>query len=202
MSAIKIDNTKSQNIAEILTQMQDQLKNMETYNKRRFDELSTEIHLTSQQLDMTEESLIRRFGDILETLGAISHQGDGLTPANAGVELDAIIEITERAANRILDAAESISERLEGDKELSKSVAAEDINKDIQEILLACSFQDITGQRINNTLNNLKKVETRLDSTLKKLGIAIPKTKNQDHTTSLEKAGVATSQTDIDALFD
>lgn len=192
----------TQEILPLLTAMQEKLTTMETYTKRRFDELQTEIHLTSQQLDMTEGGLIKRFGEIMEILGAISHQGDGLTPANAGVELDAVIEITERAANRILDAAERISVRMEGDEKLATSEIAGDITEDIQEILLACSFQDITGQRIRNTLSNLKQVETRLDTTLKNLGIQVPKSADPDHTPVLDKAGKASSQNDIDAMFD
>lgn len=103
-----------------------QLDLIQQFMSRRFDELSMEINATSQQIDMTEEGLGKRFSEILEILGAISYNGQGLTPANTGVELEAVIEDTEKAANTILDAADRIVERIEHDEEWN--------NPDTQEI--------------------------------------------------------------------
>src|SRR5690606_37060850 len=82
---------------------------METFIKRRFDEISMEINATSQQIDMTEEGMAKRFSEILGAMNAISYQGDGDTPANTGVELEAVIAETTKAATQILDSTDKIN---------------------------------------------------------------------------------------------
>ncbi len=176
-----------------------QLNAIEKFVARRFDELSMEINATSQQVDMAEEGIGQRFAEILEILKAVSFSGDGNTPANAGVELDAVVEMTEKAATRILDAADRIGARVHehlGEEAGSADVA--DIDKDIEEIFMACSFQDITGQRIRKTLENLKSIEDRLGTALDKIGVNVETTTLQ--TSQLEIAKAA-SQDDVDALF-
>lgn len=174
-----------------------QLSTIETFIARRFDELSMEINATSQQVDMAEEGIARRFGEILEILHAVSFSGDGNTPANAGVELDAVVEMTEKAANRILDAAERIGQKISDNLDEEQRKAAH-IDEDIEEIFMACSFQDVTGQRIRQTLENLKSIEDRLGTALDKMGITVAKPEG-----SIENAQIveAQSQDDIDALF-
>jgi chemotaxis protein CheZ len=178
----------------------DQLQAMEKFVARRFDELSMEINATSQQVDMAEEGITRRFAEILEVIHAISYSGDGKTPANAGVELDAVVDMTEQAANRILDAAGRISIQLNDTvdwaNEAVREKAFERIHKDIQEVFMACSFQDITGQRIRKTLDNLKEIENRLNTALDKIGIVVEIEKNPN----LQQSEIA-DQSDIDALF-
>jgi len=187
----------------ILT-MQNQLETLQKFISRRFDELSMEVNATSQQMDMTEGSIISRFGEIMEALSAISFHGNALTPANAGVDLEAVIETTENAANKILDAADRIAERVEKEKdwddEKSRAVLRESITKDVQDILMACTFQDLAGQRIRKTLENLHTIEDRLGATLEKLGVNIAV--NQKEATEKAVGGELTSQNEIDNLFD
>ena len=73
----------------------------------------------------------------------------------------------------------------------------------IEQIILACSFQDITSQRIRKTLESIEDAEDRLNDSLSKLGIE----KGDDDSKSKDKELEAvqqdvSSQTDIDALFD
>lgn len=153
------------------------LSSIEQFIARRFDEISMEINATSQQVDMAEEGIIKRFAEILEVLKAVSYAGDGSTAANAGVELDAVVEMTEQAANRILDAADHLTQRIEAEKNAltdeEHKQAFEEMSKNVEEIYMACSFQDITGQRIRKTLENLRLIEDRLGSALDKMGIVI-----------------------------
>jgi chemotaxis protein CheZ len=178
-----------------------QLEAIERFVARRFDEISMEINATSQQVDMAEEGIINRFSEILEVLHAISYKGGGNTPANAGVELDAVVEMTEQAANRILDAADRITGRLHagGDwgDETQRQNTLDEINRDVEEIFMACSFQDITGQRIRKTLENLQLIEDRLGTALSKMGIKVEGTAD----TASEMERQAASQDDVDALF-
>lgn len=73
----------------------------------------------------------------------------------AGKELDAIVEATEHATNQIMEAAEKI---------LSAKVTDANVVSDAcMEIFEACSFQDITGQRISKVVSTLEYIETFLD---------------------------------------
>lgn len=180
-----------------------QLDVIQQFMSRRFDELSMEINATSQQIDMNDEGLSKRFGEILEILGAISYNGEGLTPANTGVELEAVIEDTEKAANTILDAADRIVERIEHDEEWrnpdTQEAAKDKIKQDVQDILMACTFQDLAGQRIRNTLDNLQLIETRLSGTLEKLGIDV--SPSEEDITQKAQGSARSDQGDIDSMF-
>lgn len=179
----------------------EKLSTIEQFIARRFDEISMEINATSQQVDMAEEGIIKRFAEILEILKAVSYAGDGSTAANAGVELDAVVEMTEKAANRILDAADHLTRRIEEEKNFSqdegRKQAFEEMSRDVEEIYMACSFQDITGQRIRKTLENLRIIEDRLGSALDKMGIAI-EVNAEDHVAIKDKLS---TQDDIDSFF-
>jgi chemotaxis protein CheZ len=73
----------------------------------------------------------------------------------AGKELDAIVEATESATNQIMEAAEKILS--------AKVTDANVVNDACMEIFEACSFQDITGQRISKVVSTLEYIETYLD---------------------------------------
>lgn len=179
-----------------------QLETLETFIARRFDEISMEINAASQQFDMAEDGIIKRFSEVLELLGAINYSGDGNTAANQGVELEAIIADTEKAANNILDASDRIVEHLDNDDSWKDkdtlNTVRESIRTDVQEILMACSFQDLTGQRIRNTLDSLHGIEERLQTSFERLGIEV----KADSGAIKDKVKEASSQGDIDALFD
>jgi len=81
-------------------------------------------------------------------------------------ELDAIVEATEGATSSILEAAEKMDEiatRVAGLDGGSDAALAESetIGELTAEIFTACSFQDITGQRISKVVAVLKELEAR-----------------------------------------
>ena len=75
----------------------------------------------------------------------------------AGMELDAIVASTEEATGTIMDAAEEIMAADPSSHEYSDT-----INEACMRIFEACSFQDITGQRINKVVATLTYIEERL----------------------------------------
>jgi chemotaxis protein CheZ len=81
-------------------------------------------------------------------------------------ELDAVVGATEAATNQIMDAAESLS-TLAG--KLSAEASAE-INDTVSKIYEACSFQDITGQRITKVVRTLKHIENKVEALLRAFG--------------------------------
>lgn len=177
------------------------LERMEKLFSRRFDEVSAEVNAASQLVGMAEDSVKQRFGEIIEVLEAISHHGDGKSRVQAGVELDAVLKITEDAANRILDAADRISERLDSETAWEnpdrRAAAIADTKNDVQEILMASAFQDLTGQRIQNTIENLQLIESRLSQTLQKFGIE-PGSLKTNVQAYMEPGAL---QEDIDGMF-
>lgn len=180
-----------------------QLDVLSQFMSRRFDELSSEINATSQQINMNDESHVGRLNEVLEILSAISFSGDGKTDVTSGFELEAVIKDTEKAANTILDAAVRVIERIDHvdkwQKPDARKHALEQMKIDVQEILMACTFQDLTGQRIRNTLDNLQFIEQRLSGTLERLGIKIApdQKKINQKTSDIESV----SQDDVDAMF-
>jgi chemotaxis regulatin CheY-phosphate phosphatase CheZ len=103
-----------------------------------------------------------------------------LRPADAGGnrimaatgELDAIVSATERATSDILNGAERIQEladRLPRTDDIG--AIADEIVGQITEILTACSFQDITGQRTTKVVNTLRYIEQRVNSMIEIWGV-------------------------------
>ncbi len=74
-------------------------------------------------------------------------------------ELDAVVAATEKATGTIMDRCEEIESVANTipDKE-----AAEKITHQVTQIYEACTFQDITGQRINKVIDVMKFIEVSL----------------------------------------
>lgn len=75
----------------------------------------------------------------------------------AGQELDAIVKETEAATHAIMGAAEAIMAADGADAAGRAAIEAECLK-----IFEACSFQDITGQRIRKVVDTLTHIEERL----------------------------------------
>lgn len=84
-------------------------------------------------------------------------------------ELDAVIDSTAEATNAIMAACEEIEHV---GSTLSSEQAAE-LSDKVTKIYEACSFQDITGQRIRKVVSTLKEIETKIDSLLKTLDMSV-----------------------------
>ena len=85
-------------------------------------------------------------------------RSDHIVPATD--ELDAVVSATEVATNTIMEAAETIEEVAERlDEELADALSVA-----TTKIYEACSFQDITGQRIGKVVGALKEIEVRVDA--------------------------------------
>ena len=71
----------------------------------------------------------------------------------------------------------------------------EDMGEQVEAIFMACSFQDLTSQRIRKTLDNIRLIEDRLGNALQKLGITV------EIADSAEILPQAASQDEIDEMF-
>ncbi|MBI3444781.1 MAG: protein phosphatase CheZ [Magnetospirillum sp.] len=126
--------------------------------------------------------------------------------ASATDELDAIVGATEAATNEIMDAAESLGSLT---PMLDQEVANR-LDEITTRIFEACTFQDITGQRITKVVKALKDIEDRVESLVKMFGAEFGEASgkaeakeltDQDLLNGPQLPGNATNQADIDALL-
>jgi len=73
-------------------------------------------------------------------------------------QMDAVVQATEAATNTIMEAAEQIMAADPSDPDAFKALA----NDACMRIFEACSFQDITGQRIAKVLKTLQLVDQQI----------------------------------------
>lgn len=126
-----------------------------------------------RNLEMLKEELRSMGRLIAETRSEVA----GLIPAGVGStrlasasgELDSVVGATERAAVEIMGAAERSQEAVQRLRSASdlKPEAVRDldvIEAAATDIFMACSFQDLTGQRIRKVVQALTYIEQRVTS--------------------------------------
>jgi chemotaxis protein CheZ len=127
---------------------------------RRIAELSAEVASSVQLMGMSEEAITARIAEVhaqIARLIAIPASG----ARNSGLELEAVVQATEAAADTILEAAEAIQTWLDHGVRDAESIAA--LTERVNAIFQACSFQDLTGQRVRRAIKQLQQVETMLE---------------------------------------
>jgi chemotaxis protein CheZ len=132
---------------------------LRTFVDRRISELSAEIHATTELMDFSENNLTGQLSDIRDQIASVVALPTAAT-RNSGLELEAVVQATEEAANRIMEAAEAIGNWLRDGK--NDPASMEEVNAKVNAIFEACSFQDVTGQRIRRAIQHLQHVETML----------------------------------------
>ncbi len=112
--------------------------------------------------------MVRSVAKAKNEIAAIKHpMAEDDRVKTASNELDAIVAATESATERILHANEEIEKLV---REIANFHAddtdvterSEAIANHIIEVLEACNFQDITGQRIQKVVNTLRFIEERI----------------------------------------
>lgn len=123
----------------------------------------------------------------------------------ASIELDAVVRDTERATETIMSEAEALMVAEPTDLVLYKS----EVQTAMLRIFEACSFQDLTGQRVNKVIATLRHIEERVSHFAGALGVT---DSAQPESAADQRAkdfllngpainGPATTQDDIDAMF-
>jgi len=138
----------------------EELDGFRRFVDRRIAELSAEIHATVQLVDYSETNLSAKLSSIHEQIANVVAAPVALA-SNSGLELEAVVQATETAANRILAAAEAIGGWLQTGSDPSALPA---VNHQVNTIFEACTFQDLTGQRIRRAIEHLQQVETMLST--------------------------------------
>ena len=162
-------------------------------------------------------ALFRYFDMIRADIAALYNpkNEDGPLPS-ISQQLDAISAATEEAADEILQAAEVIGEQTGalagvGDDQVANAAGA--IDGALGRIYQACSFQDITGQRLTKVMRSVGLIEERIGSLIRLLGeeAIAEAAPEEDPAKKDEEAdllngpalnGEGVSQDDIDKMFD
>lgn len=195
------------------------LKALQTQNTLRDARLVSVLDLSEQlvnamdtffsSLDRTVHEEFRYIADyISRTRVEISAlRPNDITEAripSAGAELGAVVRHTEDATNQIMAAAEAIMAADPADPGY-----ADLVNDRVMEIFQACSFQDITGQRVRKVVDTLNHVEERVSRFANVMGVQDAPTEESDAEKRKRDlllngpalTGPETKQDDIDAMF-
>ena len=131
-------------------------------------------------------------------------------------QLDAIVKATEEATNTIMAMMENnedaVGKLREGITDADQLALLDKISENGMNVFQACSFQDITGQRVSKLVKSLSYVEERVNAlvdiwgkeTLQTVEVLPVEEKTEDekllHGPQMEGEGI--SQDEIDKLFD
>jgi chemotaxis protein CheZ len=123
----------------------------------------------------------------------------------AGAELHAVVQHTAEATNLIMAVAEDVMAADTSDPAAYQAF----VSDKMMEIFEACTFQDITGQRIKKVVDTLTHIEQRLERFASVMGVedaeleetSEDKRKRENLLNGPALNGPEVAQDDIDALF-
>ena len=168
--------------------------------------------------DAEIQVIVRELAAVADYIGHMKQEIAALKPnelsreriPSANDELGCVVQATASATHTIMAAAEEILDA--GD--LSDKAYRELVETRVLAIFEACSFQDITGQRIRKVLEALGHIEKRLNRFAKAVNVR-DSAEGPDPEEALRQArrevlllngpqseDAAIKQDDIDALFD
>lgn len=195
LTALQSADLKDPRLGEVLTLASQMSEAMQAFFGALDKTLYGELRYISAYIQRTKQEIAAlRPNDIRE---------DRIP--SAGQELDAVVKHTAEATNRIMNAAESIMVADPADASY-----ADLVNEKVLEIFEACSFQDITGQRIRKVVDTLEHIEERIMRFTEVMGVedaAAEETEKDRRKRELLLSGPAlegpaVKQDAIDALFD
>jgi chemotaxis protein CheZ len=154
------------------------------------------------------EQLVAELGCVQAGLRASgqkqSSRGGVQAPAaHVACELEAVMQASEQATQKILAAAEDIdvaannlSAALEG---ASEQGLAQDIRDRVTQIFEACNLQDLTSQRVAKVMATLSRLERQIAATLDEIARTAAAPPVHGPRLSGERGNA--SQSDVDSLF-
>lgn len=163
--------------------------------------------------------MVRSIGRAKAEIAAIKHpESDTDQMETASHQLEAITATTERSTNEIMTAVDDIEQTLKkitaltvDDGEVSPLI--DHASERLIAIIEACSFHDLTGQRVTQVVKTLRFIESRILAMIDIWGLEafrdlpLPPDEDEPHEEAELLNGPALggqglSQEDIDALFD
>ena len=125
-----------------------------------------------------KRELVGLFGHmqkIRKELAALNPPGSPDHFGGMSEQLDAIVEATEGATNTIMESMESIDNLMTEARAIAVDNAPlaeifDKVTDKVNMVFEACSFQDITGQRISKVVKTLKTIEGKVDALILAFG--------------------------------
>jgi chemotaxis protein CheZ len=155
------------------------LENAESFERDKVVRIiSSVLEKVSHAEEISRESL---YNDLKDLQGIVHDARKELSVARPGDiqdkhipsatdELDAIVKSTEEATSAIMDSCEVLEQ--EADKEGGPSAGV--LNEEVTKIYEACSFQDLTGQRVTKIINSLVTIDEKVSKIVNILGSRLP----------------------------
>ncbi len=154
---------------------------------------------------------------VREEIAAINQPAaPGLHFNSMSEQLDAIVKATEEATHTIMEAMEKnddiVTKLRENITDEEQLALLDQISTNGNDVFEACSFQDITGQRVTKVVKSVTYVEDRVNALIEVWGkeeidrieVKPEEEKTEDeellHGPALEGEGI--TQAEIDKLFD
>lgn len=174
----------------------------------------------SHDIDVLKKELLGMFGHIQrfrKELATIRHPGTDQQDHfdKMADQLDAVVEATEAATDSIMTAMEEI-EALVGQvrsrvKDPEALTALDAIGDKTAAVFEACSFQDLTGQRVTKVVESMKFVEERVNALIRiwgrdelsKVVVEINDAKDAERRMlhGPQRKGKGVSQDEVDKMF-
>ena len=143
--------------AAIRTEFGDLFADLHRFVDCRIAELSAEVHGATQLMDYSEANITGQLGKVHDRSSACC--GPAAATRNSGLELEAVVQATEQAANQIMEAAEAIGDWLASGDRDPASVQGGGAD---QQHLRGLHVPGPHRQRIRRAIEHLQKVETML----------------------------------------
>lgn len=167
--------------AEVAARVRESLANLKTKDLK--DGQVMEVLSLAQQLTDTmqlffgslDQSIHKEFVYIADYIARTRTEISKLRPNDikeqriptAGAELEAVVTDTERATETIMHEAETLLGAQPGDLAEYKS----EVDEAMMRIIEACSFQDLSGQRVSKVVESLRHVEKRVSRFAATMGV-------------------------------
>ncbi|RMD60466.1 MAG: hypothetical protein D6826_12215 [Alphaproteobacteria bacterium] len=179
----------------------------------------TAMGVLDRRLSAEILSLINYIERLRKEIAGIAHKPDDQTHFEGMADrLDAIIHSTAEATETILSAMERIDTAVEKLRThpdpATVDALCDQITEHTTQAMEACSFQDLTGQRVSKVIGSLRFVEERVNAMadicgrkeIERMGRSLPPQAEQQIDDGVpldgpQSAGKGISQDEIDQLF-
>lgn len=148
IGCIKQQREKEVTFAEVLAMAENAARSLQIF----FETMDTTVYRELREIAGYIETMKQEIGDLQ------AHEiKENRIPA-AGQELGAIVKATESATHTIMECAEAVMAASIDDPAAYKAL----VDEEMVLVFEACSFQDITGQRIAKVIETLQHIEVRV----------------------------------------
>ena len=171
-----------------------------------------------EEMQLLKRELVLMFGHmqrIRKELAAISHTEPNEDHfSRMADQLDAIVEATEEATNTIMGSMEAVDGLVGQVRAVAAAPEAgpllDAITDKVNAVFEACSFQDLTGQRITKVVQSMKFLEERVNAIIlmwgrEELAKVVVDLKESDPDKALmhgpQRKGEGVDQSEVDQMF-